>query len=294
MIKRTVEISGQGNQLSVRHGSLFIVRDGELVGQVPMEDLGVLVLDAPTTTYTHAVIVEALAAGAVIVPCGPNHHPCGLFLPQNNSLQSRRLRNQAASPLPLRKALWKQLIQAKIRNQASVLDKDHPARLKLSVLVSRVRSGDPTNVEAQAARAYWPALFDASFRRSPEGPAPNNLLNYGYAILRAAVARGICAAGLHPSLGLHHQNQYNDFCLADDLLEPLRPVVDRKVLELCGAGLGEVDRETKPQLLSLLTEEIEVAGERGPLFVAIERVTASLVACFAGERKNLELPKLCF
>lgn len=293
MIKRTVEISGAGNRLSVRNGSMVIERDGEQVGLVPLEDLGVLILDAPTTTYTHAVIAQALAAGAVIVPCGENHHPCGLFLPQNNSLQSRRLRYQANAPQPLRKSLWKQIVQSKIRNQAAVLDNDHPVRKRLKNMVSRVRSGDPANLEAQAARVYWPVLFDTCFRRSADGPPPNNFLNYGYAIMRAAVARAICAAGLHPSLGLHHQNQYNDFCLADDMLEPFRPIVDRKTVQLRDAGMSEIDAETKKELLSLLTEEIEVAGERGPLLVALERVMASLVACYCGERKKLELPKLC-
>jgi len=293
MIKRTVEISGKGNRLSVRHGCLVVERDGEDIGHIPMEDLGALILDAPTTTYTHAVIAEALAAGAVIVPCGPNHLPRGLFLPQNNSLQTRRLRDQTRSPVPLRKALWKQVVQGKIRNQAAVIGKDRPAGRKLTAMISRVRSGDPSNVEAQAARAYWPALFDPSFRRSSADSPPNALLNYGYAIMRAGVARSICAAGLHPSLGLHHHNQYNDFCLADDMLEPFRPLVDRKVCELNDAGLHEIDKETKPRLLSLLTEQIEVSGERGPLSVALERMMASLVACFARERKTLELPTLC-
>ncbi len=293
MIKRTVEISGPDNRLSVRYGTLIVQRDGEQLAQIPLEDLGVLILDAPTTTYTHAVIVRALEAGAVIVPCGENHHPRGLFLPQNHSLQSRRLRTQARASLPLRKRLWKEVVQAKIRNQAQVLPADHPPRRRLIALISTVRSGDPTNVEAQAARVYWRALFDASFRRAAEGPPPNNLLNYGYAIVRAAVARAICAAGLHPSLGLHHHNQYNDFCLADDMIEPLRPVVDRKVLKLRDRGICEIDRDSKTELLALLTEQVVVGGERGPLMVGLGRVMASLVDCYAGERKKLELPTLC-
>lgn len=293
MIKRTIEISGQENRLSVEQGSLVVSRDGQAVGRVPLEDIGVLILDSMTTTYSHWVLAEVLAAGAVIIPCGRNHLPAGLFLPQNNTLQTQRIAAQAAAPLPLRKALWRQVVQSKIANQAAALPKDHPARKGLAAMVPRVRSGDPANVEAQAAKAYWRALFpDDAFRRSPDGEPPNNLLNYGYMVLRAAVARAICAAGLHPSLGLHHKNRSDTFCLADDLVEPFRPLVDAKAKALAAAGRTEIDKDVKTELLSLLTAEIEVAGEKGPLMVALERMTASLVRCYAGEQKKLDLPIL--
>ena len=292
MIKRTIEVSGKGNDLSIDLGSLVIRKDGESVGRIPLEDIGLLILDAPTTTYTHSVITEVLAAGAVIIPCGRDHHPRGLFLPQESSLQTQRLAAQVAAPLPLKKSLWKQVVQAKVRNQAGALPEDSPERGLLRALVVRVRSGDPTNVEAHAARVYWPAMFGKDFRRLPEGPSPNGLLNYGYMALRACVARAICGAGLHPAMGLHHHNRSNPFCLADDLLEPLRPLVDVQVQALARAGTAEVNRETKFQLLSLLTATVEVAGLEGPLMVALERVTASLERCYAGEQKKLELPKL--
>jgi len=292
MIKRTIEVSGEGNHLSVRDGSLCIRQGDREVGRVPLEDLGVLILDSPTVTYTHSVITEAIAAGAVIVPCGRDHHPRGLFLPQENSLQTQRLARQVAAPLPLKKNLWKQIVQTKVANQATALGKERKAAKALRNLVPRVRSGDPTNIEAQAARIYWPAMFGKDFRRLPEGPPPNGLLNYGYMALRASVARAICGAGLHPAMGLHHHNRSNPFCLADDLLEPLRPLVDVQVQALARAQAAEVNRETKFQLLSLLTATVEVAGLEGPLMVALERVTASLARCYAGERKKLELPKL--
>ena len=292
MIKRTIEISGQGNHLSVSDGSLLIRQGGEEVGRVPLEDLGVLVLDAPTTTYTHSVITECLAAGAVIIPCGRDHHPCGLFLPQENSLLTERLAAQTAAPLPLKKVLWKQVVQAKIRSQAGALGADAPERGYLANLIPEVRSGDPTNVEAQAARIYWPALLGKDFRRSPEGAPPNCLLNYGYMVLRSCVARAVCGAGLHPSLGLHHHNRSNPFCLADDLLEPLRPLVDVQVRRLAEGGVTEINRDSKVQLLSVLAATVEVGGEKGPLMVALERVTASLVRCYQGEQKRLELPRL--
>ncbi len=292
MIKRTIEVSGKGNHLAIDQGSLTVRRDGEEVGRVPLEDLGVLVLDCPTTTYTHSVLTEALAAGAVVIPCGREHLPRGLFLPQENALQTQRLLQQAAAPLPLKKRLWKQIVQAKIRHQAGALPEGSPARRKLAALVSTVRSGDPANVEAHASRRYWPALFGKTFRRRPDGPPPNGLLNYGYMALRACVARSICAAGLHPALGLHHHNRANPFCLADDLLEPLRPLVDRRVHALLQGGLTTIEREAKTQLLALMAETIEVAGARGPLMVALARTAASLVRCYAGEQKKLDLPKL--
>lgn len=294
MIKRTVEISRRGNHLAVSHRSLIIKRNGEEVGRVPLEDLGLLILDASDATYTHWVLAEALAAGAVVVPCGRDHLPCGLFLPQNNSLQAQRAAAQAVAPVPLKKRLWKQIVQAKVRLQARVLDTDHPARKRLLNLVSQVRSGDPTNIEAQAARAYWQAMLGKTFRRNPDaGDGTNALLNYGYAVLRAAVARAVCGAGLHPSLGLHHHNRSNTFCLADDLLEPLRPMVDRKAKALAEAGQNRISRETKRELLALLADEVEVAGKCGPLLVALERTVASLVRCYLGEQKKLDLPVPC-
>ena len=292
MIKRTIEISGRGNHLFISQGSLAIRRGRDVVGRIPLEDVGLLILDCHDTTYTHHVLAEVLAAGAAIVPCGRDHLPAGLFLPQGNSLQTQRVLSQAAAGLPLRKRLWKKIVQAKIGHQAGALDADSPAARALRGMVLTVRSGDPANVEAHAARKYWPALLGPEFRRKPKGDPPNGLLNYGYMVLRATIARAVCAAGLHPSLGLHHRNRSNAFCLADDLLEPFRPLVDRKVRELWRAGHEEVNRDTKAELLMLLAEEIEVAGLKGPLMVAIERMTASLVRCYAGEQKRMELPKL--
>ncbi len=292
MIKRTIEISGKGNHLAIDQGALSIRREGDEVGRVPLEDLGVLVLDCPTTTYTHSVLTEALAAGAVIIPCGRDHLPRGLFLPQENALQTQRLAAQAAAPLPLKKRLWKQIVQTKIRHQSAALPPRATAKGKLKALVSTVRSGDPTNVEAHAARLYWPAMFGKRFRRRPDGPPPNSLLNYGYMALRACVARAVCAAGLHPSLGLHHHNRENAFCLADDLLEPLRPLVDVRVRALVERGAKRIDRESKTDLLSVLVETVEVAGARGPVMVGLGRTAASLVRCYAGEQRNLDLPRL--
>jgi len=294
MIKRTVEISGRGNRLSVSLGSLVVQRDGLEVGRIPLEDLGVLILDAPDTVYTHWVLAEALAAGAVVVPCGRNHLPCGLFLPQNNSLLAQRCAVQAGAPLPLKKRLWKQIVQAKVREQASALPPDSPARRRLTKLVSQVRAGDPTNIEAQAARAYWQAMFGRDFRRKAQsGDLPNSLLDYGYAVVRATVARAIAGAGLLAALGLHHHHRENSFALADDLLEPLRPLVDRKAKALAETGAAAVNPDTKRELLMILTTEVEVAGLKGPLLVGLERTAASLVRCYEGTQDKLDLPVPC-
>jgi len=296
MIKRTVEVSGDCNHLSVCQGSLVVHRGEEELGRVPLEDIGVLILDSQTLTYTHAVLAEVLGAGAVIIPCARNHLPAGLFLPQTNVLQTQRIARQATAPLPLRKSLWKQIVQAKLAGQADVLGNPGapgPAARAIRNMIPQVRSGDPTNIEAQAARTYWSAFLpQGPFRRDREGRPPNNLLNYGYMVLRAAVARAICGAGLHPSLGLHHHNRSDAFCLADDLVEPLRPLVDRKVLDLWSAGKTRIDRETKTELLSLLTAEVAVADLKGPLMVALERTTASLVRCYEGQDRKLALPVL--
>jgi len=292
MIKRTIEISGEQTYLSVHNGQLVIKREGLEVGRVPCEDIGLLILDSKATSYTHTALVEPLRHDAVIVLCGDNHHPAAFVLPvAANSLQTERLRRQAEAKKPLAKKLWKHIVQAKIANQAAVLEDAEPAA-RMRALIASVRSGDPANVEARAARIYWPALFgDAGFRRDPEGGPPNNLLNYGYMVLRASMARAICGSGLHPSLGLQHHNRYNPFCLADDLLEPYRPWVDGRVRELHVAGIRAIDRNVKHRLLEVLTDSVRVSGEAGPIMVAMQKTAASLGQCYAGEGEELALPE---
>ncbi len=214
MIKRTIEVSGFDTFLALKDRQIVIKRAGEVVGSVPAEDVGVLIIDTPAASYTHGTLTAVMENGGVVVLCGGSHTPVGMILPvAGNSLQTERLRYQADAGLPLRKRLWAQLVKAKIKRQAAVVNSK-----RLKEMAARVRSGDPDNLEAQAARVYWPQLFGAKFRREREGKPPNNLLNYGYMAVRAAVARAVCGSGLSPSLGLHHHNRYNPFCLADDLL----------------------------------------------------------------------------
>ncbi len=292
MIKRTVEISTDGNYLSIRDDQLVIKREREIVATIPCEDIGLLVIDSKATVYSHDALVRVSNSGAVVVLCGDDHHPAAILIPTAaNDIQTQRLRVQVSAKKPLLKRLWQQVVRAKIHNQATNLAEDHLARAGLRALIPRVRSGDPTNIEAQASRKYWPVLFDdPKFRRKRDGSPPNNLLNYGYMALRAATARAVCGAGLHPSIGLAHHNKYNPFCLADDLMEPYRPYVDFRVVGLHRAGKIEIDRDAKRELLEVLTDTVTICGTRGPLMVALHKTAASLVRCFEEEKEKLALP----
>ncbi len=309
MIRRTLEISQQPVHLTVRDGQLVLLprddaapphaaRAADRLATVPAEDVGLLLVDQPATTYSHAALTTLLEHDAAVVVCGRNHLPAGLLLPIGEHSQVVwRINAQVAARRPLRKRLWRQIVQAKIRAQARNLARGTAVRTRLLALARTVRSGDPENAEAQAARAYWGVLFTGvgwadvpPLRRDPDGPPPNGLLNYGYAVLRAAVARAVVGAGLLPAIGLRHANRSNAFCLADDLVEPLRPLVDRAARELWAAGEVEVTPAAKRVLLELLTAEVECGGLRGPLMVALHRYAASLVECLEGQAQALRIP----
>jgi len=295
VIKRTIEISRDAAHLAVRHEQLLIKRNGEIVGQVPCEDIGVVLVDHPATTYTHAALTSLAASDAAVVICGRDHLPVAMLLPLTDHSQVVwRLRDQLQVNRPLEKQLWKQLVQAKIRGQAENLPTGTPAHKKLLALARNVRSGDPRNVEAHAARVYWDNwLWQEEFRRDQDGAGINAFLNYGYAVVRASVARAIVGAGLLPSLGIHHHHRGNAFCLADDLVEPLRPMVDDRVRELHRQGYEELNQPGKAALLELLTERVRLGEITGPLMVMVHRMVASLVRCYAGETKRLEIPERC-
>ncbi|HUY90616.1 MAG TPA: type II CRISPR-associated endonuclease Cas1 [Pirellulales bacterium] len=295
MIKRTLEISRDPAYLSVSLDQLQIKREDHPPASIPCEDIGVVLVDHPQVTYTHGALVKLAESDAVVVVCGKNHLPVALVMPiADHSQVVWRVNEQIAVGKPLRKQLWKQLVQAKVRAQAAVLPPDSAARRKLLALARQVRSGDPENVEARAARVYWGCwLPDRPFRRDPDGDDLNPLLNYGYAVVRAAVARAIVAAGLLPSLGLKHCHRANAFCLADDLMEPLRPLVDDRVRRLSLEGVERVDQQSKASLLELLSEEVAFLGERGPLMVNLHRFVASLVRCYRGEDERLAIPQRC-
>ena len=296
MIKKIIEISKGQTYLCIRNDQLLVKQDAQDERSIPCEDIGVLIVDHPRTQYTHTVFTKLLEFGAAVVLCGPDHHPSGMFLPvDSNNLQAERYRYQIDAKEPLKKNLWKQIVQAKIKHQAKVV-KDYPkAYAALKAMATKVRSGDPDNIEAQASRKYWQVLFeDAAFRRGRDGGPPNNMLNYGYMVIRAAIARALCSSGLLPSLGIHHRNRYNAFCLADDIVEPFRGFVDSKVRDIwqSNADVEELTQEIKAQILEILYDNITISGFNGPLLVGMHRTTASLQRCFAGEQKKIELPEI--
>lgn len=302
MIKRTLEISREPAHLAVSHCQLLLKREGAVVATIPCEDLGVVVVDHPQTTYTHSALTSLMACDAVVVVCGPDHLPCGVLLPLSDHTQVVwRLNSQIATTQPTRKRIWQQLVRAKIHAQADNLVEGSPVEKRLREFAARVRSGDPQNLEAQAAKAYWsvwlmyasPLLGLADFTRSPDLPGVNALLNYGYAIMRAAIARAIVAAGLHPALGVFHSNRSNAFCLADDMLEPLRPVIDSRVRDLAFEGHTELTQTVKAELLNLLTQETQLGETSGPLLVVLHRYVRSLVNCMEGTSTLLEIPRPC-
>jgi CRISPR-associated protein Cas1 len=296
VIKRTIEVSSEPTHLTARLEQLLIQRHGGNVDSIPCEDIGVVVVDQPQTTYTHAALAALARWQAVMVVCGPDHLPVAMLLPMaNHSQVVWRIKEQLGMHKPLRKQLWRQIIRAKIRAQALMLSKEKPARLKLLDLARLVRSGDPNNIEAQAAKVYWAHwLPEGTFRRDVDLPDINAFLNYGYAILRAAMARALVGAGLLPAVGLVHSNRSNAFCLADDLIEPLRPLVDRRVRELHADGRHELNRQEKAFLLEVLSERVRLGEEKGPLMVSMHSMVASLVKCFQGREKHLEIPRPCF
>lgn len=305
MIKRTLYF-GNPAYLSLKLKQLVVrlpQTDGEekdekdLTRTVPIEDLGVIILDHKQITVTQALLAELLDNNCAVITCDSRQLPTGLFLPlAGNSVQNERFRLQLDASLPLKKQLWQQTIEAKIRNQAAMLHyttgEEHKNMMKWS---DAVKSGDTDNMEARAAVYYWKTVFPSHpyFVRDHEGGGANALLNYGYAILRAIVARALVASGLLPTLGIHHHNRYNAYCLADDIMEPYRPYVDKVVYDLLEeCPNAEISTAVKIKLLNIPVEEVQIGGKRSPLMVAVSYTTSSLVKCFRGESRKLLYPEI--
>jgi CRISPR-associated protein Cas1 len=292
MIGRVVEIAEDGRHASLERGFLAVSEHGAPVGRVPLDDLAAVVMNAHGLTYTNNLLVALAGRGVPVVLCGAQHRPEAIVWPvDGHHVQAGRMRAQAAAGLPLKKRLWRQLVQAKILAQGATLAAVGVEAGGFRLLARKVRSGDPDNVEAEAARRYWPLLFGREFRRDQDGGGLNACLNYGYAILRAGVARAVMAAGLHPSLGLQHSNRGNAMVLVDDLMEPFRPTVDLEVHRLRAAGIAEVTPEAKSALARIMV--VDLASDEGlsPVVTCLERLAASLARCFAGEAGALVLPK---
>lgn len=296
MIKRTLHF-GNPAYLKTTNDQLVVERPDIPVITVPIEDIGLVVLDHQQITISQALIAKLLENNVALITCNATHHPTGLLLNlDGHSLQSQRFQAQLDSSLPLRKQLWQQTVEAKIRNQAAALAQRRIENKYLLNLATQVKSGDAGNLEAKAALYYWDKFFPdfLEFKRQREGPPPNNLLNYGYAIVRAMVARALVGSGLLPVMGIHHRNQYNAYCLADDIMEPYRPYVDLLVYQQVrthGRYL-EMSPNMKKELLALPQTDVEIEGQTSPMMVAITRTTASLAKCFEGSIRKIAYPKL--
>lgn len=264
----------------------------------PIEDIGVVVIDNKQITLTSGLLTALLENNCAVITCDSHSMPTGLMLPlYGNTTQNERFRAQIDSSLPLRKQLWQQTIQQKITNQAAVLAQATKAETNcMRAWAKDVRSGDPDNLEGRAAAYYWKNLFGhiERFSRERTGVPPNNLLNYGYAILRAVIARALVTSGLLPTLGIHHHNRYNAYCLADDIMEPYRPFVDKlvyNIVEQYGEDI-ELTREIKAELLTIPTLDVNIQGKQSPLMIASAQTTASLYKCFAGEQRRIHYPEI--
>lgn len=269
-----------------------------VVKRIPIEDIGVVVLDHKQITITQGAISALLDNNVAVISCDEHRMPSGLMLPlDGNTTQSERFREQIEASLPLKKQLWQQTIQAKILNQSTVLYRQRGLECgNMEAWAKQVKSGDSDNLEGRAAAFYWQNLFGhiKGFHRDREGVPPNNLLNYGYAILRAVVARSLVGSGLLPTLGIHHHNRYNAYCLADDIMEPYRPYVDKLVAEIVdsGADITNLTKEIKGQLLSIPVLDVVINGRRSPLMIGVGMTTASLYKCYSGEIRKIAYPSM--
>ncbi len=297
MIKRTLYF-GQAAYLSLRDGQLLVRLPAEEGSRsIPIEDIGVLILDHQQISITHGLMNALEAHKCALITCSASHMPSGLFLPLDaHSLQSERFRVQIEATLPLKKQLWQQTVRMKIQNQARVLEEIYTQpQANMLAWVKQVRSGDPDNLEARAAVYYWANLFPSlpKFTREREESAPNALLNYGYALLRAAVARSLVSVGLLPTLGIHHHNRYNAYCLADDIMEPYRPYVDKFVQEIYEREYPEsLTKDIKHRLLTIMEQDVVIDGITHPLSIATSLTASSLVRCFEGSSKQIDYPVL--
>lgn len=285
-------------ETSLAASSFQVEEQGEpQVKTVPIEDIGLIILDHQQITITQATMAKLLANNTALITCDNTHHPTGMMLNlDGNSLQSQKFKAQLEASVPLKKQLWQQTIMAKINNQAVLLAMQREENKLLLTYAKEVKSGDIENHEAKAAAYYWKRVFPAflEFRRERYGPPPNNLLNYGYAILRALVARSLTVSGLLPTFGIHHRNQYNAYCLADDIMEPYRPFIDKVVCQII-RGNGhflEMTPSMKKALLETPAMDVMIEGKKSPLMNAVQRTTASLAKCFDGTAKKIIYPEM--
>lgn len=297
MIKRTLCFSNPA-YLSLSNEQLVVkVQSPEAkTTTIPIEDIGVVVLDHQQISITHGALSALVQNNAAVITCDSRHLPTGLMMPlDGNTVQTERFANQIGASLPLKKQLWQQTVSQKILNQAAVLKETTGTEVGCMLgWAKNVKSGDSCNMEGRAAAYYWSKMFESKWTRDREGDWPNALFNYGYAILRAIVARALVSSGMLPTLGIHHHNKYNAYCLADDIMEPYRPYVDRKVMQMLPLWpeAEEINTEMKRALLEIPVTEVKIDGKRSPLMIAVSMTTASLYRCFNGEQRKIAYPTI--
>lgn len=291
MLGRIVEIAQDGRRLSMDRGFLVIKDDQSELGRIPLDDIAAVVGNAHGLTYTNNVLVALAQRNVPLVITAANHSPVAFLWPlEGNYAQAGRMDAQIEAGLPLKKRLWAQLVKAKLQQQAAVLEACGDSPAIVSALIAKVRSGDPDNIEAQGARRYWSRVFGEDFRRDQEAGGVNGFLNYAYTLLRSATARAVLAAGLHPSIGLHHSNQQNAMRLVDDLMEPFRPLMDWRVRQLWQKRTESLTPEGKRELAHSLYLDLDTDNGTTPVMVCLQRLANSLAQVFAGERARLDLP----
>jgi CRISPR-associated protein Cas1 len=294
MIGRIVEIADDQRHLFMHRGFL-VVKDTEggrkELGQVPLDDIAAVIANAHGLSYTNNLLVALAERGAPFVLCGANHNVIGMLLAiDGNYQQAKRFDAQLEASKPTVKRLWADVVRSKLQQQAAALEATGAPAIPLLTLVARVRSGDPDNLEAQGARRYWGLLFGDEFRRDQDAGGLNAMLNYGYTVLRAATARAVVAAGLHPTIGLHHSNENNAMRLVDDLMEPFRPMVDLKVWQLRREGEDQITPETKRALVHTMYDDMQTDAGATPVLVCAQKLATSLAQVYLGEREKLDLP----
>lgn len=294
MIGRIVEVADDRRHLSMHRGFMVVQDTGgerKELGRIPLDDIAAVIANAHGLSYSNNLLVALAERGAPFVLCAANHNAVGMLLPiEGNFEQSRRIEAQIAATQPTHKRLWAIIVRAKLEQQAATLDAIGAPTAPLMALVRKVKSGDPENIEAQGARRYWSLLFGKDFKRDQQGEGRNALLNYGYTVLRAATARAVIAAGLHPSIGLHHSNANNAMRLVDDLIEPFRPRVDLKVWQLgCNDEL-HVTPETKHALVHTLYDDMQSGAGVTPVMVCMQKLATSIAQVYLGQRDKPDLP----
>jgi CRISPR-associated protein Cas1 len=294
MIGRIVEVADDKRHLFLSRG-FMVVQDTEgerkELGQVPLDDVAAVIANAHGLSYTNNLLVALAERCAPFVLCAANHNAVGMVLPiDGNYQQAKRFDAQIAANQPLIKRLWAEIVKSKLQQQAAALEATGAPFIPLSALVRKVRTGDPDNFEAQGARRYWGLLFGEDFRRDQQGAGLNAMLNYGYTVLRAATARAVVAAGLHPTIGLHHRNEGNAMRLVDDLMEPFRPMIDLKVWQLHKQGEGQITPDSKRALVRTLYDDMQTSAGATPVMVCAQKLATSLAQVFMGEKDKLDLP----